>query len=340
MKKFIIVLVIVLILIGGALLAYYFLIQSKLNDGHIEARDARRIADITTLEIGLDLYYDRNKYYPQNLEELTPNFIGNKLPQDPLPEQYSYQYEPQGNPAKDYELTFYLEKGRENSDSFNKKGYYTVTTQNRLKGANSENTNLNSNLNLNSSQNQNINLNTNRSKSAWEIDTDGDGLSDGEEQKYFTDMRKKDTDDDGYDDKTEVEKGYNPLVNSENKPPSSFADDIPIYENEEIIQSSNYQNKEKGGNLIAVTNDTPETIKNYYDDKLVKNGWNIDSESFYPDNDSKPYPQVSLLLLGAKKDNRYLLISVDGTDQWTSEGITKTYKNDFKFYINTNLNIQ
>jgi len=46
---------------------------------------------------------------------------------------------------------------------------------------------------------------------AAELDTDGDGLTDQAEQTiYGTDITKVDTDDDGYDDRTEIFHGYSP----------------------------------------------------------------------------------------------------------------------------------
>lgn len=44
-----------------------------------------------------------------------------------------------------------------------------------------------------------------------EIDTDGDGLSDADEDRYGTNPTRPDTDNDGYLDGEEVENGYNPL---------------------------------------------------------------------------------------------------------------------------------
>ncbi len=43
------------------------------------------------------------------------------------------------------------------------------------------------------------------------LDTDGDGLSDLMEDAIKTDKNKKDTDDDGFDDKSEISSGYDPL---------------------------------------------------------------------------------------------------------------------------------
>ena len=44
-----------------------------------------------------------------------------------------------------------------------------------------------------------------------DLDTDGDGLTDVEEESYGTDMNNPDTDGDGYKDGEEVANGYDPL---------------------------------------------------------------------------------------------------------------------------------
>lgn len=43
------------------------------------------------------------------------------------------------------------------------------------------------------------------------VDSDGDGLSDWEEEFYGTDPNNPDSDEDGYNDKVEIDSGYNPL---------------------------------------------------------------------------------------------------------------------------------
>lgn len=53
-------------------------------------------------------------------------------------------------------------------------------------------------------------------------DTDGDGLNDDLEKALGTDPDKKDTDSDSYDDKTELEKDYDPNGNGKLKYDSSF----------------------------------------------------------------------------------------------------------------------
>jgi hypothetical protein len=44
-----------------------------------------------------------------------------------------------------------------------------------------------------------------------QLDTDKDGLLDDDEVKYGTDIYSADSDNDGYDDKLEIDNGYDPL---------------------------------------------------------------------------------------------------------------------------------
>jgi hypothetical protein len=46
------------------------------------------------------------------------------------------------------------------------------------------------------------------------IDADQDGLTAAQEAEYGTSDHKKDTDGDGYDDKTEIDAGFDPLTNA------------------------------------------------------------------------------------------------------------------------------
>lgn len=54
------------------------------------------------------------------------------------------------------------------------------------------------------------NVNTGANSNVAALDTDGDGLSDAEEETYGTSLTNPDTDGDGYADGAEVQNGYNP----------------------------------------------------------------------------------------------------------------------------------
>lgn len=53
--------------------------------------------------------------------------------------------------------------------------------------------------------------------SAEGLDMDNDGLTDQQEQKYYTDPNNPDTDKDGFPDGVEVEQGYSPLVGNKKR---------------------------------------------------------------------------------------------------------------------------
>ncbi len=75
------------------------------------------------------------------------------------------------------------------------------------------------------------------------IDTDGDGLSDEDENTIGTDINNKDTDGDGIDDKTEVENGTDPLT-----PESKLVNDSK--NEEKVKQDVNKKEVAEGKKLI------------------------------------------------------------------------------------------
>lgn len=88
-----------------------------ISESGVEARDARRLADIKNIQSGLDLYYLDNEHYPETLEPLAEGGYLPNIPKDPTPEERSYVYTVIGStPAQHYDLTFELEIG---TDDFN-----------------------------------------------------------------------------------------------------------------------------------------------------------------------------------------------------------------------------
>lgn len=73
------------------------------------------------------------------------------------------------------------------------------------------NTNINANANTNSSSNTNTVKTVTYDELSLTQDLDGDGLTDLEEDNYGTNKTVKDTDEDGFDDATELVYGYSPL---------------------------------------------------------------------------------------------------------------------------------
>jgi prepilin-type N-terminal cleavage/methylation domain-containing protein len=58
------------------------IIMVSLSSAQAKARDARRIADINTLKLSLEMYYNDNLKYPSSLGALVPNYMS-VLPTDP-----------------------------------------------------------------------------------------------------------------------------------------------------------------------------------------------------------------------------------------------------------------
>jgi chromosome segregation ATPase len=67
---------------------------------------------------------------------------------------------------------------------------------------------------------KNINYKKGKNQTGGGIDSDGDGLTDEEEEYYGTDPNNPDTDGDGYSDGEEVKNGYDPLVPAQPTIPS------------------------------------------------------------------------------------------------------------------------
>jgi len=66
------------------------IIMASLNQARTKSRDARRIADVKSLQTAIQLYNNDSGAYPPNLGALVPNFIS-VLPTDPQSNaQYAY----------------------------------------------------------------------------------------------------------------------------------------------------------------------------------------------------------------------------------------------------------
>lgn len=58
------------------------IITTSLVSSRAKSRDAKRIADIKTLQLALETYYNDNSVFPLTLASLVPNYLPN-LPNDP-----------------------------------------------------------------------------------------------------------------------------------------------------------------------------------------------------------------------------------------------------------------
>lgn len=82
---------------GFMIITQFGYTRNNLIDVRGRARDARRIADIKQLQLALELYYDANGGYPENLELLQPKFIP-IIPRDPQTEgEYIYEKRSDGS---------------------------------------------------------------------------------------------------------------------------------------------------------------------------------------------------------------------------------------------------
>ena len=65
-------------------------VLASLNSARAKSRDAKRLSDIKSLQLALELYFDQNKKYSSSLAELVElEYIGQK-PKDPLGAEYVY----------------------------------------------------------------------------------------------------------------------------------------------------------------------------------------------------------------------------------------------------------
>jgi len=64
-------------------------VLASLNSAREKSRDAKRISDVKNLQLALELYFDSNGEYPENLTDLSPTFIPSD-PADPLGGAYPY----------------------------------------------------------------------------------------------------------------------------------------------------------------------------------------------------------------------------------------------------------
>ncbi len=67
------------------------IISVSLSSSRAKGRDAKRVADIRTLQLSLEQYYNDNSSYPATLSALAPTYIS-VIPKDPKDNTTSYLY--------------------------------------------------------------------------------------------------------------------------------------------------------------------------------------------------------------------------------------------------------
>jgi len=90
-------------------------VLASLNSARLKARDARRVADLKQIQIALELYYDANTKYPDDIyaaaAALEPTYIS-KVPKDPQTAAvYKYSHTPATGNATGYHLGAQMEQG-------------------------------------------------------------------------------------------------------------------------------------------------------------------------------------------------------------------------------------
>lgn len=79
-RGFTLIELLVVIAIIGILSA---IVLTSLGSAKQKGRDARRVSDIKSIQLALELYYDANSAYPTSLSSLAPSYIS-VVPTDPL----------------------------------------------------------------------------------------------------------------------------------------------------------------------------------------------------------------------------------------------------------------
>lgn len=163
-------------------------ITDLLGGAQANARDAKRVSDVKQIQTALELFYNDNAKYADNLEQLVGQGYFGTLPENPK--------EKDGECEIDFEYSYTVESDNENY-SLN---YCISEAMGGIPAG--HNTANNSGIFTQKQFVPNVNKNT---------DSDLDGLFDWEETDiYKTNPNNSDSDGDGYLDGDEVKKGYNP----------------------------------------------------------------------------------------------------------------------------------
>lgn len=194
------------------------LLTVQLQDARQKSRDAKRIADVKQIQTALELYYNDESLYPEELAGITDIYM-RSIPQNPTPigdncGQESYEY----NSSEDreyYSLTYCLE-----GDTGSIKAGQNIATPAGLNAGNPEKQLLN--------------------------DDDKDGLNNFEEINiYHSDPENPDTDGDGNSDGDEVRSWYDPAGEGELGDPYSTPYGALIMMQYSVYEMGDYQEFEK-----------------------------------------------------------------------------------------------
>lgn len=190
------------------------LTEERQNLNTAGLRDAARIKDIADIRTALALYFQTYQIFPTDLSFLTGKFLTEALV-NPKPGGRDYVYQPDDDKLN-YILTFALEEGGVWGKARLSAGDYHLTPEGVLPG-------LLPKIQISEGQMPQIPDETQDSQSAATtspadiafvpgggLDTDGDGLTDIEENIYKTDPALADSDGDNYSDSAEILNFYDP----------------------------------------------------------------------------------------------------------------------------------
>jgi prepilin-type N-terminal cleavage/methylation domain-containing protein len=110
---------------------------ASMNSARVKARDGRRVSDISSIKLALDLYYDEHQSYPLNYSALATGLAPSYIPTIPVDPStsHTYYYAAMGcaagpvAPCTGYHLGAILEDGSNNvlrSDSDKAVAGYTA----------------------------------------------------------------------------------------------------------------------------------------------------------------------------------------------------------------------
>ncbi len=167
-------------------------------------RDQRRLADISELRSALSLYFKEHELYPNSLNSLLAEFL-TIIPHDPEPDNGDYEYTASEDQLT-FELTFALEEGGSLGNLKLTAGQYLLTQE----GVSTYSELINANTNTNTGLPTIPGQPAEPTKPTIGLDSDGDELTDIEENLYQTNSTLPDSDGDGYDDLAELLNLYDP----------------------------------------------------------------------------------------------------------------------------------
>jgi prepilin-type N-terminal cleavage/methylation domain-containing protein len=106
------------------------IIYSSFGESRAKSRDQKRISDISTIQLSLEQYFQKNGVYPLTLDELSPTYISS-IPTDPTTNiKYSGNYFPMTkNSGSSYCISYQLWTRFEKNNTYlnSKRGFNSLS---------------------------------------------------------------------------------------------------------------------------------------------------------------------------------------------------------------------